>query len=387
MASVVAGWLFGGAANLAAADLPSGDEAAESVATKAASDGDAMVMARDDLPPAPKVERTTKPSVEGHPHVIAPSEIPPGHAFDVMVRLPSSMTSLEDVLIRAQRSDADAPLRALRVRRVGTRAFAARVPATMVAPPGLRLVVERPRAEGEDDDDAFARRIATGLVEVPTDEERLERTWMMSEIRAGFEHVDSNRFRGDDHFSRAWGMGSVRFGEHALRRVGVGYTFIRAVVRGREGGEVRPARDTLAVAFFDVEIEAQRFLRLHLRPILGRRADRAAGGLRAGFNIGPDLGTQFELAAEVIAHWGGLAIVRADILALNPWRFRIEGQLGRPFAWISNDAGGSSFWGRGTAEVGYRFHPAVETSVRMSGQGRGGDHFGFGAGTGVSLRW
>lgn len=316
----------------------------------------------------------------------APKVAPAGQAFDVVVelnRLPKGPVSFQ-----LRRGWADFETHPMR--RIGDRHYAFRVPAREVVYPGVAFYID------VDEGGEKARAVVGGRtyphhVEVKTELVEKAAQQPIVEGWAKGEYADVNHFNGDDYLLRAWGAGSVRFGDLGLRRASLGYTFTHVITADHawlDHGPGFPYEANFGAALIELEFAPDEYFSLVARPIIGRAGNAAAGGFRGGLRAGSDLGTNFLIACEGVVGWGMLGIAQLEIqeIELVPITIRLE-MSNQASAQAPLDDMSSGLWGRGIIEVGYRFHPSFEASGRVSVQGRGEEHAGAGLGGGVKVRW
>jgi len=316
----------------------------------------------------------------------APAIAPAGRAFDVVVELNRAPDGEVRLLLQRGWNDFEPhPMRS-----IGKLHYAFRVPASEVTSPGVDFVIEVDDGDGAPKA-LVGRKASPHTVEVKTGLEEKAASEPVVEAWAKGEYVDVNHFNGDDYLLRAWGAGSVRFGDLGLRRVSLGYTFTHAITGGHDWldhGPGIPYTANFGAGFVELEFAPDEFVSLVARPIIGRQGDDAAGGFRGGLRVGHDLGTNLLLACEGVVGWGMLGVAQVEIqeVELVPITLRLEatnqGSAAAPFGEIS-----SGLWGRGIVEVGYRVHPSFEFSGRVSVQGRAEEHAGVGIGGGARVRW
>lgn len=316
----------------------------------------------------------------------APKVAPAGRAFDVVVEF--SREPKGPVSFQLRRGWADFEMHPMR--RIGDRHFAYRVPAKEVSFPGVSFYIDVDEG-GEEPRSVVGRASYPRRVEVKTDLEEKAAVQPIVEGWAKAEYVDVNHFNGDDYLLRAWGAGSVRFGDLGLRRGSLGYTFTHAVTADYawlDDGPGIPYEANFGAAFIELEFAPGEHFSLVARPIIGRAGDAAAGGFRGGLRAGNDLGTNVLIACEGVVGWGMLGIAQVEIqeIELVPITLRLE-MSNQASALAPVDEMSSGLWGRGIIGVGYRFHPSFEASGRVSVQGRGEEHAGAGFGGGVKVRW
>jgi hypothetical protein len=351
------------------------------------------------MPSAPPPEHADTIELLSH---AAPSELVRGDAASIAVELIGPVSGV--VFYGAL--DDETAFQPIPMKGAGARYWTVTLPASRVSGKRLRWFVQGVLPNGKgifvlaDPSAPHETKIVEPMkAETPTPHEATAALWL--------DYADYNRLRGNDRALQVEGFFGLRLGDTGLRAVRSGL----GIYRG-EGGAVdeldavsnakSPRAVGLTYGFLEAEWGLTHFWGLITRAVIGLGESGLDGGGQVFVRIGNDKSTNILLGGEFLGGIGLRGIAQVELNMFPRFPILVRTEVTNQPAGVTPSAselasqskngvlpaaGQADLGIRAIAQVGFRQTKNLSWFVRLSGQGRTINHFGPGAGMGVSLSW
>jgi len=274
--------------------------------------------------------------------------------------------------------------------------YEAEIPADMMKPPGIALLIERVEQDGKAYPLSGTASQPMHIV-VRTEPDRKESAINHGMLRLVTDYADWNRGRGNDYAWQTEGDIGFRLQDKGIRAVRSGF----GVYRGKGGTlaeldvlNVEPRSVGLTYGYLEGEFGFSTFASLIARATVGLGENGVTGGGQAFVRLGNDLNTNLMLGGEVLGGIGLRGIAQLELKQFEkvPITLRSEvtnqpvgtrADVQNPLTGYATFRDASDIGVRVIGQVGYKIVPSLTLALRGSYQGRTINHAGPGGGAAV----